>query len=92
VDFPLQAETCPKEVEVRFLNDEAAGEGQPGDTNLLLKSMEVNGRAHSADEFVIDAGKGEVYAGYASLWRNGSMRLHLKDDACGDAGANPTSP
>jgi hypothetical protein len=92
LDFPLYTEACPKQVEVRFLNDEWAGESETGDTNLLLKSVEVNGTTYSADEFVIDAGAGELYEGYASLWKNGSVRLHLKGGACDGVAASVTEP
>jgi glucose/arabinose dehydrogenase len=82
--FSLDSEACPQEVEVRFLNDEFAGDDRTGDTNLLLKSIEVNGKKYSGQELVADSTSGEVRPEYAVLWRNGSIHLHLAGGACRD--------
>ena len=77
-EFPLDMSSCPRRVEVRFLNDEWAGESKSGDTNLLIQGINVNGTNYSAELFKLDTpDAGNLNLGYMSLWREGSVHIDL---------------
>lgn len=84
-EFFLGKDICPKRIEVRFLNDEWAGEGKTGDTNLFVKSISINGVNFSPDQLQIDTPEaGRLYSDYMGLWRNGSLHIDLTSKSiCG---------
>lgn len=77
-DFPLPPGTCPKRVQIAFLNDEWDEQNKIGDTNLFIQDVEVNGVGFSADDLEADTpDAASKYRGYMALWRWGSVRLDV---------------
>lgn len=79
-EFPLNADACPKRVDITFLNDEWDAENEIGDTNLFVEAVDVMGVRFYADDLKIgtpDAASRKF--SYMVLWRQGS--IHLDVDA-----------
>jgi hypothetical protein len=80
--FPTQGK-CPRKIEIRFLNDEWAGEGLSGDTNLMIKEVRVGNRVFAPAEIQIDDPDAvSVYNSYLSYWRKGRAHIDLDQDSC----------
>lgn len=82
--LPVKTGPCPRNVEVFFLNDEWAGEGKTGDTDLVIRSIAFAGTTHSFNRFtLIHEGVGGHSAGSFRFWRNGGARVDLDlDQTC----------
>ncbi|RUV93442.1 DUF229 domain-containing protein [Mesorhizobium sp. M1A.F.Ca.IN.022.07.1.1] len=64
----------PKTIEIRYVNDEWAGDGRPGDRNLFIKSIKVNGQLVPNSKLHVD----EQSHGYTddsgtAMYTNGSL-------------------
>ncbi|WP_167483926.1 sulfatase-like hydrolase/transferase [Mesorhizobium tamadayense] len=64
----------PKSIEVRYVNDQWAGDGLPGDRNLFIKSIKVNGQLVPNGKLHVD----EQSHGYTddsgtAMYTNGSL-------------------
>lgn len=67
-------------LEIEFLNDDWAGQGKPGDRNLWISQVSVNGYAYPAVRLHIKADESlEFRDGMAVLFRNGSAILTRPD-------------
>ncbi|WP_189363201.1 carbohydrate-binding domain-containing protein, partial [Mesorhizobium sp. M4A.F.Ca.ET.022.05.2.1] len=74
----LSAVASPHLIELRFANDLWAGQGKPGDRNLFIKSVKVNGQLVPNSRLHIDNratgytdGSGTSMYNNGSLWVNG---------------------
>ncbi|RWE28390.1 MAG: hypothetical protein EOS77_26250 [Mesorhizobium sp.] len=66
----------PKTIEIRYINDEWAGDGLPGDRNLFIKSIKVNGQLVPKSKLHVD----EQSHGYTddsgtAMYTNGSLSV-----------------
>ncbi|RWM35193.1 MAG: DUF229 domain-containing protein [Mesorhizobium sp.] len=64
----------PKSIEIRYVNDQWAGDGLPGDRNLFIKSIKVNGQVVPNGKLHVD----EQSHGYTddsgtAMYTNGSL-------------------
>ncbi|WP_292121416.1 sulfatase-like hydrolase/transferase [Mesorhizobium sp.] len=64
----------PKSIEIRYVNDQWAGDGLPGDRNLFIKSIKVNGQLVPNGKLHVD----EQSHGYTddsgtAMYTNGSL-------------------
>lgn len=64
----------PKSIEIRYINDQWAGDGLPGDRNLFIKSIKVNGQLVPNGKLHVD----EQSHGYTddsgtAMYTNGSL-------------------
>ncbi|GEM_PF-2073471 len=77
-EFPVEEMRCAGRVEIRFMNDEWEGEGQTGDTNLYIASLEFGGRTYDGTALsAITDGAGSRLNTYLVLWRTGTAALNL---------------
>lgn len=76
-EFTLSLSSCPRKIEVAFLNDEWAGEGLTGDTNLLIKQIRVNSRIFAKDQMRIEGRIGGVKNGNFWIWQEGKVGVDL---------------
>ena len=76
--LPVDPAPCPRVLEIAFLNDEWEGEGQTGDTDLIIDKVSFAGRTYSPDHFrLITPGAGVGFRGAFRLSRNGSIAIDL---------------
>lgn len=76
VTLPLPA--CARQLEIEFLNDEWAGEGLTGDSNLFIESVTIGDRSYAGRSFHAMTDRvGGDYWGKFRMVRNGSMAVDL---------------
>nr|WP_239025579.1 sulfatase-like hydrolase/transferase [Roseibacterium persicicum] len=76
--FDIPEIRCATRVEIRFLNDAWAGEGQTGDTDFYIAGLEVAGQGYApAQVRPLTERAGGLRDGYFVLWRNGAAALDL---------------
>ncbi|WP_323785031.1 LTA synthase family protein [Thalassovita sp.] len=82
--LPVSAGPCPRNIELFFLNDEWAGEGQTGDTDLFIRSVKFAGTTYYFNRFTpLHERVGGVSGDYFRFWRNGGIRIDLDlDQSC----------
>ncbi|WP_160973649.1 sulfatase-like hydrolase/transferase [Thalassovita mangrovi] len=79
--MPVSAGSCPRRIEVYFLNDEWEGEGQTGDTDLYIRSVSFAGTTYYFNRFSsTEEGTGKVSGDYFHLWRKGGLKIDLDLD------------
>ena len=77
-EFGLPPTTCPKSLDIYFENDEWAGDGLTGDTDIYVKRVELGGRVYRPNEFsLLTPSAGGLRGAYYGLWRNGGLRVSL---------------
>ncbi len=83
VDVALDA-SCPKRLEIYFLNDNWAGEGKTGDTDLWVRSVEFGGHVYHNNSFrEMKEGVGHKFEDYFRYSRNGGAYIDLYlNEAC----------
>ncbi len=95
--IPVDPPKCAKRLEIRFLNDEWAGEGKTGDTDLYLREIELAGHKYGPEriELVTDRAGGPRRE-YFTLWRTGSAVVNLDvgsecvaSELAGNSGGEP---
>ncbi|MET3520381.1 DUF229 domain-containing protein [Mesorhizobium sp. M4B.F.Ca.ET.215.01.1.1] len=70
----LSAVASPHLIELRFANDLWAGQGKPGDRNLFIKSIKVNGQLVPNSRLHIDnRATGYTDGSGTSMYNNGSL-------------------
>lgn len=70
----LSAVASPHLIELRFANDLWAGQGKPGDRNLFIKSVKVNGQLVPNSRLHIDnRATGYTDGSGTSMYNNGSL-------------------
>lgn len=82
--LPIDPVTCPRVLEIEFLNDEWEGEGQTGDTDLFIDKVSFAGLTYSPNRYrLITPSAGFDYWGSYRMTRNGSVAIDLAlDRAC----------
>ncbi|MDQ2090280.1 sulfatase-like hydrolase/transferase [Marimonas arenosa] len=82
--LPVEVGECPRKIEIFFLNDEWAGDGKTGDTDLYVRSVKFAGTTYYFTRFaLIDKGVGGHTEGNFRFWRKGGIRIDLDlDQAC----------
>ncbi|MCT2538908.1 sulfatase family protein [Sedimentimonas flavescens] len=86
--LPVSAPPCPRQIGIYFLNDEWAGDGKSGDTDLLVRSVQFAGRSYYFNSFtLLTEGAGKNAGEYFRMSRSGEFRVELAlDKACLSAG------
>jgi arylsulfatase A-like enzyme len=84
-EFSVESGKCPRKMEIRFLNDEWAGEGKTGDTNLFVKGIRVNGADLAPDRIRVESSEvGSSHNDHVWMYRKGSVHMELDPKAvCG---------
>ena len=82
--LPVAPGECPREIGVWFLNDEWAGEGLSGDTDLMIRSVDFAGERYMFNRLVPEGpGIGGQAGDYFRFWRSGAAHIDLVlDRAC----------
>ncbi|CUH67523.1 Arylsulfatase [Thalassovita gelatinovora] len=82
--MPVTTGPCPRNIELFFLNDEWAGEGQTGDTDLFIRSVKFAGTTYYFNRFTaLNERTGGASGEYYRFWRNGGIRIDLDlDQTC----------
>lgn len=83
--LPLERELeCPKRLEIYFLNDNWAGEGKAGDTDLWVRSVEIGGSTyHTASFRELKDNVGHNSGDYYRFSRRGGAYIDLYlDENC----------
>ncbi|MBZ0163398.1 MAG: sulfatase-like hydrolase/transferase [Notoacmeibacter sp.] len=76
--FPVTVPECAKRLEIRFLNDEWAGEGKTGDTDLYIRAVELAGHRYGPERYTLATDRaGGPRRDYFALWRTGSFWIDL---------------
>ena len=79
--LPVTAGPCPRQLELYFLNDEWAGNGQTGDTDLVVRSVVFDGKIYLYNRFTrMTPEVGGVDAEDFRFWRKGGVRIDLDLD------------
>ena len=75
---------CPKRLEIYFLNDNWAGEGKTGDTDLWVRSVEIGGSTYHTTSFrELKDNVGHNSGDYYRFSRNGGAYIDLYlDENC----------
>ncbi|MDU8925955.1 sulfatase-like hydrolase/transferase [Alisedimentitalea sp. MJ-SS2] len=83
-NLPVQAGECPRRIELYFLNDEWAGEGKTGDTDLYIRSVSFAGTTYYFNRFEpIEKKAGGHAGGSYRFWRKGGASIDLDlDQSC----------
>jgi hypothetical protein len=77
VTLPLP--DCARQLEIEFVNDEWAGEGLTGDSDLFIESVTIADRSYAGRSFrAMDDRVGGDYWGKFRMSRNGSMAVDLE--------------
>jgi len=83
-DYSLSADigSCPRTVEIKFLNDDWAGDGKTGDTNLFIKSVTVGDKVYYPWQFKLATeGAGTEDDDVFYFWRAGTVLVPLEPSA-----------
>ena len=76
--FPVTVPEGAKRLEIRFLNDEWAGEGKTGDTDLYIRAVELAGHRYGPERYTLATERaGGPRRNYFTLWRTGSFWIDL---------------
>ena len=76
--LPLAQTKCSRRVEIQFLKDEWEGEGQTGDTDLFIDSVELDGTVYRPQQFeLITKRAGGKRKEYFVMWRTGAFQINL---------------
>jgi lipoteichoic acid synthase len=77
--LPAEIGACPKKLELTFLNDDWAGDGLTGDTNLFLGSVTIGSKVYYPWQYKLEtAGVGNVADNVYYLWQAGTVQLPLE--------------
>lgn len=79
-DYPVTIPTtdCPRQLEIEFVNDEWAGEGLTGDTDLYIESVSVGDQTYSGRNLrLVDDWVGGDYWGKFRMAKAGRMAVDL---------------
>jgi hypothetical protein len=79
-DYPVTIPTtdCPRQLEIEFVNDEWAGEGLTGDTDLYIESVSVGEQTYSGRNLrLVDDWVGGDYWGKFRMAKAGRMAVDL---------------
>jgi arylsulfatase A-like enzyme len=82
VVLPASLPACPKQLQITFLNDGWAGEGQTGDTNLAIGQIMVGSRVYDTWQFKGGTANAAMAdTGQFILWTAGNIILPLAQTA-----------
>ncbi len=78
VRLPLEAKHCAHELDIWFLNDTWAGEGLSGDTDLVIRSVQIGEAIYFANRFrLLTEHAGLLDGEDFRLWRKGGVAVDL---------------
>ena len=82
--LPVTPGPCPRQLELFFINDEWAGEGLSGDTDLWIREVRFGASTYRVNRFVtLHEGTGRVDGDHYVFWRKGGIRIDLEmESAC----------
>ena len=76
------ADRCARKLSITFENDEWAGEGLTGDTNLTIKWLELDGAYYTPKQFRLEtANAGGFWQDSFTMWRSGTFTVDLAPPA-----------
>lgn len=78
VRLPLAAGACARRLDIWFLNDDWAGAGKTGDTDLVIRKVTVGATTYFANRFrLLTANAGKMDGEDFRLWRKGGVAIDL---------------